>query len=74
MVVLNTTTSNHRLNEWSHDMPLHNLPYDLLLNVAQYLDLREIHALQLVSLSILFTRTSIGCLGGIRRERGAPGL
>jgi hypothetical protein len=31
-------------------MPLHNLPYDLLLNISQYLDLHDIYALQLVSL------------------------
>jgi hypothetical protein len=33
----------------SQIMPLHNLPYDLLLNISQYLDLHDIHILQLVS-------------------------
>ena len=33
----------------SVDMALYNLPYDLLLNISQYLSVREIHALQLVS-------------------------
>ncbi len=33
---------------------LHNMPYDLLLSIAQHLDLADIHALQLVrSLSSL---------------------
>lgn len=30
-------------------LKLHSLPYDLLLNIAQYLDLHDVHALQLVS-------------------------
>jgi|HubBroStandDraft_6_1064221.scaffolds.fasta_scaffold3953246_1 hypothetical protein len=34
-------------------MGLHNLPYDLLLNVAQYLDLKDVHALQVVSFLLL---------------------
>lgn len=34
-------------------MSLHSLPYDLLLNVAQNLSLRDIHALQLVRNTLL---------------------
>ena len=30
-------------------MGLNTLPYDLLLNIASYLELRDIHALHLVS-------------------------
>jgi hypothetical protein len=30
-------------------MALHTLPYDLLLNIAHYLDLQDVHALHLVS-------------------------
>jgi hypothetical protein len=37
-------------------MGLSSLPYDLLLNVATYLDLHDIHALHLVSL--LFSPSS----------------
>lgn len=33
------------------DMGLSTLPYDLLLNIATYLDLRDVHALHLVSSS-----------------------
>ena len=35
-------------------MSLHTLPYDLLLNITFYLDLRDIHALHLVS--VVFVR------------------
>jgi len=35
------------------EMVLQTLPYDLLLNVAQYLDLQDVHALQIVSMSVL---------------------
>jgi hypothetical protein len=31
------------------EMGLGTLPYDLLLNIATYLDLRDVHALHLVS-------------------------
>jgi hypothetical protein len=31
------------------EMALHTLPYDLLLNIAHYLDLQDVHALHLVS-------------------------
>lgn len=31
------------------EMSLNTLPYDLLLNVASYLDLHDVHALHLVS-------------------------
>jgi len=34
-------------------MGLSTLPYDLLLNIATYLDLRDVHALHLVSSSLV---------------------
>lgn len=39
--LINTDPPNER-------MTLQNLPYDLLLNVAQHLELRDINAVQLV--------------------------
>lgn len=40
-------------DDTSPDMiSLATLPYDLLLNIARHLELHEIHALQLVSLSV----------------------
>ena len=41
---INAETSKER-------MSLQHLPYDLLLNVAQHLELRDIQAMQLVSIS-----------------------
>ena len=38
------------------DMGLSTLPYDLLLNIATYLDLRDVHALHLVSSSVAVWR------------------
>jgi hypothetical protein len=35
----------------SEPASLHNLPYDLLLNISQYLDARDVDSLLLVSLS-----------------------
>jgi hypothetical protein len=43
------------------DMGLSTLPYDLLLNIATYLDLRDVHALHLVSSYVVL------------RRNGAPG-
>lgn len=42
-------TSAKKDHQDSGEMSLYNLPYDLLLNISQYLAVREIHALQLVS-------------------------
>ena len=36
------------------EMALHTLPYDLLLNVVQYLDLKDLHSLQVVSFFLHF--------------------
>ena len=41
-------------------LTLHTLPYDLLLNIALYLNLRDVHALQLVSLIIFGAKVRIG--------------
>ena len=41
------STTTHK-NE-DEKMGLNTLPYDLLLNIASYLELRDIHALHLVS-------------------------
>ena len=44
--------STHEPGDTSSDMiSLATLPYDLLLNIARHLDLHDIYALQLVSLS-----------------------
>jgi hypothetical protein len=52
-----STTKDSSKDKSQTKMPsLHNLPYDLLLAIAQYVDLRDIHALQLVSF-----RFSAGC-------------
>ena len=50
MVMLSTCSDLPKNNLKNQIMPLHNLPYDLLLNISQYLDLHDIYALQLVSL------------------------
>lgn len=42
-------TSDETTDAQQENMSLNTLPYDLLLNVAQHLDLRDVHALQLVS-------------------------
>src|ERR1700722_7471890 len=36
------------------EMDLHTLPYDLLLNIVQYLDLKDLHSLQVVSFFFLY--------------------
>jgi hypothetical protein len=49
-MVAESTTKDSSKDKSQAEMPnLQNLPYDLLLNIAQYVDLRDIHALQLVS-------------------------
>lgn len=47
MVTLNTSSDLPKSKK--QIISLHSLPYDLLLNISQYLDLRDIHSLQLVS-------------------------
>ncbi|KAH9927765.1 uncharacterized protein B0H18DRAFT_272386 [Fomitopsis serialis] len=44
---MSPSTSNDTTDAQQENMSLNTLPYDLLLNVAQHLDLRDIHALQL---------------------------
>jgi hypothetical protein len=55
------STTNPPKDKGQAEMPnLHNLPYDLLLNIAQYLDLSDVHALQLVSVHFCIGRRSTG--------------
>jgi hypothetical protein len=49
-------------------MVLQTLPYDLLLNVAQYLDLRDVHALQVVSFLFIFMICTDGDSSTLRRD------
>ena len=46
---MSLSTSDESTDAQPENMSLNTLPYDLLLNVAQHLDLRDIQALQLVS-------------------------
>lgn len=49
-MLASSTTKGISKDKSQAEMPnLQNLPYDLLLNIAQYVDLRDVHALQLVS-------------------------
>jgi hypothetical protein len=49
-MLTSSTTKSLSKDKSQAEMPnLQNLPYDLLLNIAQYVDLRDVHALQLVS-------------------------
>lgn len=51
-----TSPQQRSHNETESSAKLSNLPYDLLLNIATYLDLRDVHALHLVSrLTFLFS-------------------
>lgn len=45
-------------SESEEQMGLNTLPYDLLLNIAAYLDVHDVHALHLVSLSF-------GCMAAV---------
>jgi hypothetical protein len=50
MVAPNTTKDSTKDKSQAEMPTLHSLPYDLLLNIVQFLvDLRDVHALQLVS-------------------------
>jgi hypothetical protein len=45
-----TSPQQRASGEAESSAKLSNLPYDLLLNIATYLDLRDVHALHLVGL------------------------
>lgn len=47
---MSTSATNGSTDTPQERMTLNTLPYDLLLNVAQHLDLRDIQSVQLVSL------------------------
>lgn len=49
-----------RIGDLDEKMGLGNLPYDLLLNITNYLNLKEVHALHLVSVAYLhFGRSGV---------------
>jgi hypothetical protein len=49
MLCLNLCSKTHQTTDSDEMVGLGTLPYDLLLNIAFYLDLYDIHALHLVS-------------------------
>ena len=49
MLGLDPFSKTHQTTESEEMVGLGTLPYDLLLNIALYLDLYDIHALHLVS-------------------------
>jgi len=53
--MLGTSPAQNSIAE-PEDMGLSTLPYDLLLNIATYLDLRDVHALHLVSPFVVLWR------------------
>jgi hypothetical protein len=50
-------------SDYEFSSGLSSLPYDLLLNIATFLDLRDVHALHLVSNLALFR----DCTGRLQR-------
>jgi hypothetical protein len=66
------STTTHKAED--EKMGLNTLPYDLLLNIASYLELRDIHALHLVSslfLSVASLFFFLFCSDGFLDQRGA---
>jgi len=57
-----SSPKRHPSNESEVNMGLSSLPYDLLLNIATFLGLRDVHALHLVSFDhIQFKRKARRC-------------